>query len=333
MKKTNRREFVKGMSSLALGAGLVQVGCKEGKEDSKSAESQPKSFPKRRLGKTGEEVSILTLGGYHLGDRPVPDVTAIEIIRNAIDAGINFMDNAWYYFDGRSETLMGQALQDGYRDKVLLMTKFNNRTLDGIKKQLEDSLKRLRVDSFDLMQFHSVGDRDGDVDLIYNNKLPEWAEEMRSQGVFKYIGFTGHADPKTLRDMIERGFPWDTMQMVINPGDHHRNVSFEEHVLPLAVEKDIGVIAMKTNAFGRISKSGLATAADGIRYALSLPVSTVCSGMDSLEILEENLKVYHHYTPMEEEEKSALLARFEGKSDMIATHRKKVYSEDQVEPN
>jgi aryl-alcohol dehydrogenase-like predicted oxidoreductase len=321
MKKTNRREFVKGMSGLAMGAGLVQVGCKDSKESSESTESKPKSFPKRKLGKTGEEVSILTLGGYHLGDRPVPDVTAIEIVRRAIDEGINFLDNANYYFAGRSETLMGRALQDGYREKVLLMTKFNDRTLDGIKKQLEESLQRFGLDSFDLMQFHSVGDRDGDVDLIYNNKLPEWAEEMRSQGVFKYIGFTGHADPAALRDMIERGFPWDTVQMVLSPADHHRRLSFEEHVLPLAVEKNIGVIAMKTNSFGRLSKSGYGTAPEGLRYALSLPVSTVCSGMDSLEILEENMKVFHHYTPMTEQEKTDLLARCKGKSNELDTHR------------
>jgi predicted aldo/keto reductase-like oxidoreductase len=205
------------------------------------------------------------------------------------------------------------------------MTKFNDRTLDGIKKQLEMSLKRLQLDSFDLMQFHSIGDRDNDVDLIYNNGLLEWAEDQRSQGVFKYIGFTGHADPKALREMIERGFPWDTIQMVLNPGDHHRTVSYEDHVLPLAVEKNMGVIGMKSNGFGRLSRSGLGTAADGLRYAMSLPVSTVVSGIDSLEILEENLRVFHHFIPMSDQENSALLARFEGKSDVIETHRRKFY--------
>ena len=331
MKKTDRRNFVKSMSGLALGASILPIGCKDGKKEGQDGnDGRPKTYPQRVLGKTGEMVSIISLGGYHLGQAIMPDETSIEIIRKAIDGGINFLDNAWYYYDGRSETLMGRALRDGYREKVLLMTKFNDRTLDGIKMQLESSLKRLGLDSFDLMQFHSIGDRENDVDLIYKNGLLEWAEDQRSQGVFKYIGFTGHADPKAQREMIERGFPWDTVQMVLNPGDHHRTVSYEEHVLPLAVEKNIGVIGMKSNAFGRLSRSGIATAADGLRYVMSLPVSTVVSGIDSLEILEENLRVFQHYAPMSEQEKTELLARFEGKSDMIETHRRKFYNNEKT---
>ena len=130
---------------------------------------------------------------------------------------------------------MGLALRDGYRDKVLLMTKLRDRTLDGIKRQLETSLKRFGLDSFDLMQFHDVGRLEGDVDAIYQNGLIEWAEEMRSQGVFKYIGFTSHAVPTIAVDMIERGYTWDTMQICLNPGDFHRSVSFEKDVLPLAL--------------------------------------------------------------------------------------------------
>lgn len=180
MKKTGRRNFVRNVSGLALGAAVLPIGCKDGKqgnEDQTKKETKAKTYPQRVLGRTGEKVSLLSLGGYHLGQELVPDETSIEIIRKSIDQGINFLDNANYYYGGRSETLMGRALLDGYREKVLLMTKFNDRTLEGIKKQLETSLERLGMDSFDLMQFHSIGDRDNDVDLIYNNGLLEWAED------------------------------------------------------------------------------------------------------------------------------------------------------------
>jgi predicted aldo/keto reductase-like oxidoreductase len=248
------------------------------------------------------------------------DEQGIEIIRAAIDRGVNFLDNAHVYNDGRSETLMGLALRDGYREKVLLMTKLRDRTLEGVKQQLEVSLERFGLDSFDLMQFHNVGQQEGDADAIYSNGLVEWAEEQRSQGVFKYIGFTGHADPIVLIDMIERGFTWDTVQMPLNPGDHHRAVSFEKDVLPLAREKGIGIIGMKSNGYGWMGNSGIATPAEGLRYAMSLPVGTVVSGIDTLEIMEENVGVFHQFTPMAEAEKTELLARCQGQSDVIEKH-------------
>jgi predicted aldo/keto reductase-like oxidoreductase len=268
-----------------------------------------------------------------MAEESLSDEQGVEIVRAAIDRGVTFLDNAWVYNDGRSETLMGRALRDGYREKVLLMTKLENFTLEGIKKQLENSLERFGLDSFDLMQFHMVARRDEYVDDIYKNGVIEWAEDMRSQGVFKYIGFTGHGDPKAHIEMIKRGYPWDTVQMPLNPGDYNRNVSYERDVLPLAIENNIGVIAMKTNGGGRLGNSQIATPVEGLRYAMSLPVSTVCSGINSMEILDENVNLFQNFTPMTEEEMSELRNRAVGKSDEIEGYRRKKYdSEGNVIP-
>jgi predicted aldo/keto reductase-like oxidoreductase len=205
------------------------------------------------------------------------------------------MYNAWSHKKGRAETIMGRALEDAYRKKVLLMTKLMATTVEEAKVQMEESLKRFDLDAVDLMQFHAIGRKDGIVDNIYQDGLIEWAEDQRSQGVFKYIGFTGHCDPRAHMDMIQRGYPWDTVQMPLNPGDYHRNISFQKHVLPLALESNIGVIGMKSNGMGHPGNSGIATPQEGLRYAMSLPVATVVSGIDSLEILEENLQVFQRF--------------------------------------
>ena len=314
MKKSGRREFVKKLSGAALGASIIPL-----------TSGKPKKvlLPKRKLGRTGEEVTILGLGGFHIGAGFVPDEVAIQMIRTAIDRGVNFMDNAWSYQKGRSERLMGLALKDGYRKKVLLMTKLMARTVEDAKKQMETSLTRFKLDAVDLMQFHAIGHKDGDVDAIYKDGLIEWAEEMRSQGVFKYIGFTGHSDPRAHMDMIQRGYPWDTVQMPLNIGDVHREVSFEKHVLPLANENNIGVIGMKSNGMGRLGKSGIATPTEGLRYAMSLPVSTVVSGIDSLDILDENITLAEHFQSLSEEERLELLGRSKNQSDVIEHYRKK----------
>jgi len=178
--KNKRREFVKQISALALSVPLLSF---------KSMAGDKKMIPKRVLGRTGEMVSILTIGGFHVGAPEVTDEDAIAIIRTAIDQGVNFMDNAWSYQNGRSETIMGQALKEGYRKKVLLMTKLMARTVEEAKNQLETSLKRFDLDQVDLMQFHAIGYREGDVDAIYNTGMIEWAMEMRAQKVIKYIGF------------------------------------------------------------------------------------------------------------------------------------------------
>jgi predicted aldo/keto reductase-like oxidoreductase len=308
MKKTNRREFVRNISSVALGASILPLT---------SAKSKTMSLPKRVLGRTGEKVTILGIGGFHVAADFVTDEVAIQIIRTSIDRGVNFMDNAWSYQKGRSETLMGQALKDGYRKKVLLMTKLMARTVEDAKKQLETSLKRFQLDAVDLMQFHAIGHKDGDVDAIYNDGLIEWAEEMRSQGVIKYIGFTGHSDPLAHMDMIKRGYAWDTVQMPLNLGDVHRETSFEKDVLPLAVKNNIGVIGMKSNGMGRLGKSGIASPTQGLRYSMSLPVSSVVSGIDSLEILDENLLLAANFKALSDNERNELISRSKGQSDII----------------
>jgi len=309
-----RREFIKQISALAVSLPLFSFD---------SLNSEEKIIPKRVLGRTGEMVSILTIGGFHVGAPGVTDDEAIEIIRTAIDQGVNFMDNAWSYQNGRSESIMGKALKNGYRSKVLLMTKLMARTVDDAKKQLETSLKRFDLDRIDLMQFHAIGSGEGDVDAIYNKGLIEWALEQRDQKVIKYIGFTGHSDPAAHIEMIKRGFQWDTVQMPLNIGDHHRPLSFEKHVLPLAIKNNIGVIGMKSNGMGRLGKSNIATPLEGLRYTMSLPVSTVASGIDSLKILSENLALSHHFKPFTENEMNSLLARSSGKSEIIEHYRKK----------
>ncbi len=320
MKYPNRRTFVKSVSSLAAGAALLPI--------TSYANLKPVAIPKRTLGKTGEKVSLLTMGGFHVGAKHVPEEEGIRIIRKSIDGGLNMMDNAWTYHGGRAETVMGKALKDGYRERVLLMTKFMARTLDEIKKQLEESLTHLQMDSFDIMQFHAIGNNDDDVDKIYKNGLIEWAEEQRSQGVFRYIGFTGHSDPMAHIDMIQRGFSWDTTQMPINIGDYNRNVSFEKDVLPLCLENDIGVFAMKSNGMGKLKDSGIATPVEGLRYAMSQQISTVVSGIDSMDILDKNMAAFHAFTPLSDQEILAFQARAEGKSDEIERYRRKFYDTD-----
>ncbi len=258
----NRRAFIRKISAVALSFPLYPFQVKS---------ESSKNIPKRLLGRTGEMVSVLTLGGFHVGAPEVKEEDAILIIRTAIDRGVNFLDNAWSYQDGRSETLMGRALKDNYRKKVLLMTKVMARTVEDAKKQLETSLKRFDLDQVDLLQFHAIASLE-DVDAIYNKKLLEWALEMRAQKVIKYIGFTGHSDPAALIEMIKRGYEWDTVQMPLNIGDYHRPLSFEKHVLPLAIKQNIGVIGMKSNGMGKLGKSAIATPLEGLRYTMSLPV-------------------------------------------------------------
>lgn len=312
MKKTDRREFVKNISSVAIGAAFLPMN---------ACAIVDASSRYRILGRTGEKVSAMGIGGFHVGDPSVPADVAIKIIRTAIDRGVNFMDNAWSYQNGRSETLMGEALKDGYRDKVLLMTKVMGRTLDKAKEQLETSLNRFQMDKVDLLQFHAIGHQNGDVDAIYNTGLIKWAESLRDQGVIKYIGFTGHNHPAAHIDMIKRGYPWDTVQMPLNIGDFHQELSFEKDVLPLALKNDIGIIGMKSNGMGRLGNSGIATPVEGLRYSMSLPVSTVVSGIDSLEIMEENLSLFESFVPFSQKEIMELLSRSFGKSDIIEHYR------------
>lgn len=267
--------------------------------------------PRRPLGKTGEQVSLIGLGGYHIGT--VEDEgEAVRIMHAAIDRGITFFDNCWDYLDGRSEALMGKALDGGRRDRVFLMTKIDGRTREAARKQIDQSLRRLRTDRVDLMQFHEVI-RLEDPDRIFaEGGAMEAMLEARRAGKVRFIGFTGHKDPSVHLRMLEiaeaHGFAFDAAQMPLNVLDAHFR-SFERQVLPALAQRGIGVLGMKPLAGGKIAEKKLLPAPDCLRYAMSLPVSVVITGMESMERLEQALEVARNFQPLTDAERSALLAK------------------------
>lgn len=297
--RMRRRRFIK-MSAAAL-AGL-SVGFPL------ASTKRTDALPYRILGKTGLEVSLLTVGGHAIGiRRELTDKESVRLMRTAIDEGINFFDNAWEYHDGRSERWMGKALQDGYRQKVILMTKHHGREPKRAQQHLEDSLRRLRTDVIDVWQFHEI-DEPQEVESIYSSGVLDFALKAKEEGKIRFIGFTGHHRPALHLDMINRGFDWETVQMPINVLDHHF-MSFSRQVLPVALEKNIGVIGMKSLAGGAIPENGLVPAEDCLRFAMTLPISTLCSGMDSMEVLRKNIATARRFVPMTEDEMVALLNR------------------------
>jgi len=268
-------------------------------------------MPYRDLGKTGEKVSLLCVGGAHIGGKDVTDEDSIKIMRTAVDEGMNFFDNAWAYHGGRSEILMGRALKDGYREKVFLMTKGQARDAAGAQRYLEESLKRLDVDVIDLWQIHELVEPEGP-GKVYNEGVLEYLMKAKEEGKIRYIGFTGHHLTSVHLEMLAGGFDFDTVQMPLSILDYHY-FSFQQKVLPKAVEKKMGVLAMKTlgGSPGSVPESGAATVAECLRYSMSLPVSTVVSGMDTLDKLKENIATAKSFTPMDETEMAALRARTE----------------------
>ncbi len=270
------------------------------------------TVPLRPFGQTGEEVSLLGVGGAHIGFPRVEEATGIRIIQQAIDAGATFLDNAWEYNLGESEFRMGKALkQGGYREKAFVMTKdcAHDRKAPNSMLKLEQSLKRLQVDYLDLWQLHEVV-WDDDPDWIFApGGSAEALLKAKEQGKVRFIGFTGHKSPEIHRRMLSQGFPWDAVQMPLNVLDAHY-ASFEREILPLCQEQGIAVVAMKSLADGHLLKSGAeVTPAEAIRYAMSLPVATVISGMDSLEVLEQNLATARAFTPLTDAERADLLSR------------------------
>ncbi|MEE3233359.1 MAG: aldo/keto reductase [Candidatus Latescibacterota bacterium] len=259
------------------------------------------SMPLRLLGKTGEHVSALCLGGYHIGQRKLEETKAIQIMHAAIDGGINFFDNAWQYNDGRSEELMGKALSGARRHKVLLMTKHLGRDPVTALQQLETSLSRLQTDCVDLWQFHAIG-TPGDVNAVYNSGVLEIALRAREQGKIRYIGFTGHLRPGRHVEMLAGDFEWDTVQMPISPFDYHYE-SFQKKVLPLLNSKNIGSIAMKTlgGNGGVFLREDKFRADELLGYAQSMPVSSVCVGMDDMGVLKTNIETAYNFIPFPED--------------------------------
>lgn len=264
----------------------------------------------RELGSTGEQVSAIGLGGWHLSLKHVDEQLATRIVHTAIDRGINFMDNCWDYNGGASEIRMGKALQGGYRDKVFLMTKIDGRSKKEAAKQIDESLQRLQVDHIDLVQYHEVL-RFEDPHRIFD---PEGAHgavlEAKDAGKLRYIGFTGHKDPSIHIHMLEvaeqNGFKFDTVQMPLNVMDAHYR-SFAKLVVPELTKRNIGILGMKSMANGILLQSKTVTPIECLHYALNLPTSVVITGMDSMEILEQAFEAAQTFQPMTDEQVQTLL--------------------------
>jgi aryl-alcohol dehydrogenase-like predicted oxidoreductase len=266
----------------------------------------------RTLGRTGERVSAIGIGGWHLGLPQVDEKLALRIVRTAIDRGINFMDNCWDYNEGLSELRMGKALQDGYRQKVFLMTKIDGRSKKEAARQLEHSLERLQTDCIDLVQHHEIL-RFEDPDRIFREGgAQEALLEAKQAGKLRYIGFTGHKDPRIHLAMLElareRGFTFDAVQMPLNLMDAHFR-SFAKLVVPELVKDGIGVLAMKTLANGAILRSKTVTPIECLHYALNLPTSVVITGVDRMDILDQAFEAVRTFEPFTDEQLQALLAK------------------------
>ena len=264
----------------------------------------------RVLGNTGERVSPIGLGGWHLGLPTVDEQLSLRIVRSAIDRGINFMDNSWDYNEGTSEIRLGKALREGYRDKVFLMTKIDGRSKKEAKRQLDESLRRLQTDHIDLVQHHEVI-RFEDPHRIFDSEGANAAlVEAQAEGKVRYIGFTGHKDPRIHLHMLEvardHGFSFNTVQMPLNVMDAHYR-SFEKLVLPELVKRNIGVLGMKSMGNGIILKSRTVTPVECLHYALNLPTSVVITGCDSMEILEQAIDAVCAFKPMSVAQVAALL--------------------------
>ena len=266
----------------------------------------------RVLGRTGEKVSAIGVGGFHLGLGQVDEQLAIRIVRTAIERGVTFMDNCWDYNDGVSEIRMGKALRDGYRDKAFLMTKIDGRSKKEAARQLDESLRRLQVDYLDLVQHHEVIRYEDPHRIFHEEGANAALVEAREAGKLRYIGFTGHKDPRIHLYMLEvaaaHGFTFDAVQMPLNVMDAHYR-SFEKQVLPYLVEHDIGVLGMKCLADGILLESNTVTPIECLHYGLNLPTTVIITGIDSLEILDQALEAVRTFRPLSEQQAASLLAR------------------------
>src|SRR5437764_10309818 len=288
----SRREFV-GMAA----ASLVMAGTL----NASAADESNKGIPYRTLGRTGERVSVIGLGGYHLGKQSDPE-ESIRIIRAGIDEGINFLDNGWDYNDGESEIRMGRALRDGYRQRAFLMTKIDGRNKTAAATQINESLRRLQTDRIDLLQFNEVI-RDSDPDRIFaKGGAIEAVLEAKKAGKIRFVGFTGHKSPdihlKMLATAAQHGFTFDAVQMPLNVMDAHFN-SFEKKVLPVLTKDGVGVLGMKPMGAPFILRSKTVTAVECLHYAMNLPTSVVITGCDSLPILRQALDAARTFQPMD----------------------------------
>jgi aryl-alcohol dehydrogenase-like predicted oxidoreductase len=293
----DRRTFLRWAAAAAPAARL-------------GAQSGPMQY--RTLGRTGEKVSLVGLGGAHIASIR-DDQEAVRLIRSAIDSGMNFMDNGWAYHNGRSEELMGKALRDGYRKRVFLMSKLEGRTRQKAAEQLEDCLRRLQVETIDLMQIHEVIRMNDPERIFAPGGTMEALQAAKKAGKIRYIGFTGHKDPdihlKMLRVGLENGFTPDTVQMPLNVLDPHYR-SFEKLVLPELVKHNIGVLGMKPLASGTLLRSNLGVSAtEALQYVMNLPVSVVITGFNTMAHLEQAVQAAATFHTLKQEEVQQLLAR------------------------
>jgi predicted aldo/keto reductase-like oxidoreductase len=322
--RSSRRRFIRDTSVLAVAsltthqASAAEPAAKSGPPRTPPLQTPPSTrrgdMFYRQLGSTGAEVSLLGLGGFHIATQKNPD-ESLRLIRTAIDAGVTFLDNSWDYHNGDSERRMGRALQDGYRDKVFLMTKIDGRTRKSAAKQIDESLEHLGTDHVDLMQFHEIIQVDAP-DRIFNEGAWEAMQAAQKAGKVRHIGFTGHKDPYVHLRMLdvakEHGAHFDTVQMPVNVMDAHFR-SFTQQVLPRLVAEKIGPLAMKP--FGgslivkEVLRSGAASPIELLHYVMSLPVSVVITGMDSQKILDQGLEAARTFQPLSVDDRKALVAR------------------------
>ena len=269
------------------------------------------SFPSRVLGHTGENVSLIGIGGYHLG-MTSDEQEAIRIVRTALDSGVNFLDNCWDYNGGVSEKRMGKALLDGYRQKAFLMTKIDGQTKKAAAQQLDESLRRLQTDHIDLLQFHEVIRESDPARIFGEGGSMEVVLAARKQGKIRYIGFTGHKSPDIHLKMLETAFAhkftFDSVQMPLNVMDAHYD-SFEQKVLPVLVKHNIGVLGTKPMGDQIVLRSKTVSAVECLHYAMNLPTSVVITGCDSLPILQQALDAARSFKPLGQEEVAHLLAK------------------------
>ena len=297
----NRREFLQAGAAGLAAAGLAGAAPADEKKNSGG-------IPLRPLGKTGQTVPILCLGGHaSTNPKKLSESDSLRLIQRAVDEGITFLDNCWDYHDGEAETRMGKALaQGGRRDKVFLMTKVCGRTAQEARSNLEDSLRRLKTDRLDLWQFHEmVYDNDPDWVFAPDGAIHAGLEAVKA-GKVRFLGFTGHKDPSIHLKMLGKPYDWATVQMPLNVMDVHYR-SFQQQVLPVLLRRGIGVLGMKSlGGNGSIvTKAGIPVE-DALRYVLSLPISTLVSGIDSEKVLDQNLKIVREFRPLSDDERRAV---------------------------
>jgi predicted aldo/keto reductase-like oxidoreductase len=309
----DRRRFLKAglgaAGAIVPVSSLVHTAAAASRRPLDMTNTGPDKIPQKPLGRTGERVSILGLGGYHLGTVGSAR-EASRLVHEAVDAGVTFLDNAWEYNGGRSEEWMGQALQ-GRRDKVFLMTKVctHGRDRKTALRQLGESLRRLRTDRLDLWQIHEVI-YENDPDLHFaKGSVIEALDQAKTEGKVRFVGFTGHKSPAIHLKMLAHDYPFDTVQMPLNCFDATYR-SFEQQVLPELERRSIAALGMKSlGGDGQPILHGAVTAEEALRYAMSLPVATTISGIDSLAVLHQNLAIARGFTPMTPEDMQLLRQR------------------------